>query len=154
MSLQPRKTMTVEQFLDWARETPGRYELVGGEVVAQASERVAHARTKGAVYVALLNAIRKKGAPCHALPDGMALRVDNATLFEPDAQVYCGPELPPDALFVENPVIVVEVLSPSTAKNDALGKLAGYFSLASIAHYLIVDPDRHLVIHHARGDAP
>ncbi len=150
MSLQPRKSMSVEQFLAWARETFGRYELVDGEVVAQASERAAHAKMKGAVFVALLAAVHRAGAPCHALPDGMAVRVDKATVFEPDAQVYCGPELPPDAPLVENPIIVVEVLSPSTGRNDALGKLAGYFKLASVRHYLIVDPEQRLVIHHAR----
>jgi Uma2 family endonuclease len=51
-------------------------------------------------------------------------------------QVYCGPELDPSILLVENPIIVVEVLSPSTGRNDALGKLEGYFRLASVRHYL------------------
>jgi Uma2 family endonuclease len=101
--------------------------------------------------VALLNSIKKAGLPCHALPDGMAVRVDKASVFEPDALVYCGSELPPGATVVENPIVVVEVLSPSTARNDALGKLDGYFRLASTAHYLIIDPDRPLIIHHARG---
>jgi Uma2 family endonuclease len=58
-----------------------------------------------------------------------------------DALVYCGPELPPDALLLENPIIVVEVASPSTGRNDATRKLAGYFSLASILHYLIIYPN-------------
>ena len=49
-------------------------------------------------------------------------------------------------------MIVVEVLSPSTRRVDAALKLAGYFSVQSVEHYLIVDPDEPLVIHHARGD--
>jgi Uma2 family endonuclease len=52
---------------------------------------------------------------------------------------------------VPNPVIVVEVLSPSTRRIDASAKLAGYFRISSVQHYLIVDPDRRFVIHHARG---
>jgi Uma2 family endonuclease len=47
--------------------------------------------------------------------------------------------------------IVVEVLSPSTRHIDAQIKLAGYFLLPSVEHYLIVDPDMPLIIHHARA---
>jgi Uma2 family endonuclease len=61
------------------------------------------------------------------------------------------PGPPPSAVIVENPVIIVEVLSPSTGRNDVSRKLAGYFRLPSVAHYLIIDPDEPLVIHHQRG---
>lgn len=144
--------MTVEDFLAWSEGVDGRFELVNGVVVAQASERAAHAKMKGAVFKALDNAIQKRGLSCHALPDGMAVRIGARTAYEPDAMVYCGPELHPDALLAENPVIVVEVLSPSTGRNDASRKLAGYFSLKSVKHYLIIDPDEPLVILHTRGE--
>ena len=151
MNALPKTKMTAEEFVVWAEGRPSRYELVDGEVFAQASERVAHAKAKGAAYIALLDAVRRAGAPCHVLPDGVAVRVDAATVFEPDAQLYCGPELPPDALLVESPLVIVEVPSPSTGRNDVLGKLDGYFRIASVAHYLIFDPDSPLVIHHRRG---
>ncbi len=48
-------------------------------------------------------------------------------------------------------MIVVEVQSPSTRSVDAGLKLARYFSLASVAHYLMIDPVKRLVIHHRRG---
>jgi Uma2 family endonuclease len=85
------------------------------------------------------------------LPDGMTVRVDDATAHEPDAVVYCGPRLAPSALEVPDPIIVVEVLSPSTRHVDAQVKLAGYFRLPSVVHYLVVDPDKPLIIHHARA---
>lgn len=151
MSVLPQTKLSAEEFIAWAEGRPERFELVDGEVFAQAAERAAHAEVKGAVYVALLGAIQRHGLPCRALPDGMAVRVDKGTVFEPDAQVYCGPRMAPSELLVQNPIIVVEVLSPSTGRNDALGKLEGYFRLASVRHYLIVDPDQPLVIHHARG---
>jgi Uma2 family endonuclease len=84
------------------------------------------------------------------LPDGMTVRVDEHTAHEPDALVYCGVELAPDAIEVPNPVIVVEVLSPSTRKIDASAKLMGYFGLPSVQHYLIIDPDKLPIIHHQR----
>ena len=54
---------------------------------------------------------------------------------------------------IPNPVIVVEVLSPSTAADDHGVKLDGYFSLPSLAHYLILDADRRVMIWHKRGHA-
>ena len=85
------------------------------------------------------------------MTDGAAVKVDDATVFEPDVLVYCGARVPPTAIVVPNPVIVVEVLSPSTAARDHGVKLTGYFSLSSVAHYLILDPERRVVIHHRRG---
>jgi Uma2 family endonuclease len=81
----------------------------------------------------------------------MAIRIDARTTYEPDASVACGSPVPPDAIEIDNPVIVVEVLSQSTAAIDHGRKLSGYFSLPSIRHYLILDPERRVVIHHKRG---
>ncbi len=80
------------------------------------------------------------------------MRVGKDTAHEPDALVRCGPKLPADAVEVPDPVIVVEVLSPSTRRIGATRKLAGYFSLPSVHHYLIVDPERLPVIHHQQQD--
>jgi Uma2 family endonuclease len=155
MSALPQERMTVDEFLAWAEEQPGRHELFRGIVYAMTPERAVHAEVKFAVQAALANAIRTRSLPCHMLPDGMTVRIDDATAHEPDALVYCGPRLPPSALEVPNPVILVEVLSPSTRHVDAQIKLAGYFLLPSVAHYLVIDSDKPLIIHHARatGDA-
>jgi Uma2 family endonuclease len=99
----------------------------------------------------LLAGIRAQRLACYALPDGMTVRINDTTAYEPDALVYCGTKLPPSAVEVPNPVIVVEVLSPSTRHIDLSAKLADYFRLPSVAHYLIVDPEKSRIIHHARG---
>ena len=151
MTALTKPRMTVDEYLTWAEGRPGRYELFRGEVYAMSPENVGHTKIKGAIFSALLAAIRKHGLPCHALTDGATVRLDEATAYEPDALVYCGQELPPTSLEVPNPVIVVEVLSPSTRRVDVSLKLAGYFRLPSVAHYLIVDPTQRSVIHHARG---
>ena len=65
--------------------------------------------------------------------------------------VYCGEKVPRDVLEVPNPLIVVEVLSPSTGSMDLGAKLQGYFAIPSLHHYLVIDPDRPLLIHHKRG---
>jgi Uma2 family endonuclease len=148
----PQQRMSVEEFLAWSESQEGRYELVDGVIYAQAAERVAHSRIKGLVFLVLRNVIKTNGLDCEALPDGVAIRVGARTVFEPDALVYCGPKLPPDTLLIENPVIVVEVISPTTGRNDHTRKVAGYFRLPSVRHYLIVDPDDPLIVHHARGE--
>jgi Uma2 family endonuclease len=152
MSALPQKRMSVDEFLVWVEEQPGRHELFGGSVYAMTPERAGHAELKFAVQTALANGIRGRRLPCHMLPDGMTVRIDDTTAHEPDALVYCGPRLAPSSLEVPNPVIVAEVLPPSTRHVDAQIKLAGYFRLSSVAHYLVIDPDKPLVIHHARKD--
>ena len=94
--------------------------------------------------------MRAKALPCHVVPDGATLRIDDWTAYEPDAMVYCGPKPSPSSLLVENPVVIVEILSPSTERIDRRRKLADYFRVVSVEHYLIIDPDDTLVIHHQR----
>jgi Uma2 family endonuclease len=151
MTALAKPRMTVDEYLAWAVGRPGRYELFRGEVFAMSPETVGHLRAKGAVFSALGAGIRQRGLSCQVLPDGATIRIDDHTAYEPDALVYCGQEHPSSAIEVPNPVIVVEVLSPSTQRIDVSTKLAGYFRLPSVAHYLIVDLTQRLVVHHARG---
>jgi Uma2 family endonuclease len=151
MTVLAKPRMTVDEFLAWAEGQPGRYELFRGEVFAMSPEAVGHAKVKAAVHRALFSGVQGRRLPCHVLPDGVTVRIDESTAYEPDAQVYCGAELPAAALDVPNPVIIVEILSPSTRRIDVAQKLAGYFRLPSVAHYLIIDPTQPLVLHHSRG---
>jgi Uma2 family endonuclease len=151
MTAQPRAKMTVDEFLVWAERQPKCHVLVGGEVFAMSPECARHARVKAAVYVALVRAIRGAGLPCEVLPDGMTVRIDVRTAYEPDALVYCGERLPGDAIEVPNPMIVAEVVSPGTKGEDTGGKLAGYFAVPRVEHYLIVDPVLRTIIHHRRA---
>jgi Uma2 family endonuclease len=152
MKAERQRRMTVDQFLAWAEAREGRYELFDGVVYTISPERAGHAEVKLAVAKVLGGAIARAEVACWVLPDGMTVRVDRHTAHEPDALVYCGPKLPSSAVEVPEPVVVVEVLSPSTRHVDASAKLAGYFRLSSVRHYLIVDPEQRLVIHHARGE--
>jgi Uma2 family endonuclease len=155
MTALTKPRMTVDEYLAWAVGRPGRYELFQGEVFAMSPETVGHLTAKAATYSALSTSVRQHQLPCHVLPDGATVRVDEHTAYEPDALVYCGPKLPPSAIEIPNPVILVEVLSPSTRRIDVAAKLSGYFQLPSVAHYLIVDLTQRVILHHARntGDA-
>jgi Uma2 family endonuclease len=155
MSTLAQRKMTVDEFLVWAEGQDGRWELYNGVPYAMSPERTRHIEVKFAIQTALLQAIRKAGLPCHMLADGAGVRISQYVLHEPDALVYCGPKLPGDAIEVPEPIILVEVASPSTRKIDASLKLKGYFSLPSVHHFLIVDPEGPPVIHHGRqADGP
>ncbi len=152
MQSLPNHIMTVDEFLPWAEaQGRGRFELHDGHVIMMSPQRAAHWKSKLAVAIALRDAIKAAGLDCHAVPDGATVRVSAQTAFEPDALVYCGDEVPNSSLEVPNPVIVVEVLSPGTEATDMRDKLRGYFTVPSVHHYLIVDPEKRMIIHHARG---
>jgi Uma2 family endonuclease len=144
--------MTVDEFLHWIEGREGRWELFEGELVEKRPERPAHTDTKREVASALKSAIRNLGAPCHVTKDGAIVRISADSAFEPDAVVYCSPRVPREAVEVPEPVIVVEVLSEATAARDQGPKLSGYFSVPSVAHYLILDPVARSVAHHWRGE--
>lgn len=151
MNALPKQTLTVEEYLRWYLGQPaGRYELVNGTVVAQAPERARHNRCKAAAYQVLDRAIAKAKLPCTAFTDGMTVKIDEHTAREPDAAVQCGTKIDPDAIILDTPLIVVEVVSPPSERDDTGRKLAEYFSVPSILHYLIVDPFRPALIHHRR----
>jgi Uma2 family endonuclease len=151
MTALRKQEMSVDDFLAWAERQPGRWELVDGVPTAMSPERVIHGDTKYRLARALDDAIAKTKAPCRFVLDSAAVRIDQRTLYQPDALVYCGEPVPGDALEIPNPVLVFEVLSPGNAITDLRDKLRGYFRIASVMHYVIVDPDKQIVIHHARG---
>lgn len=139
-----------EDFRRWAAEQKCRYERIAGEPVAMSPERIEHVRLKSRVWAALDRDIRTKGLPCEALGDGVTIEVNDDTDYEPDAVVNCGPLASGDAVAATNPVVVVEVVSPSTEHIDLADKLADYFKVPSIQHYLIVRARLREVIHHRR----
>jgi Uma2 family endonuclease len=146
--------MTVAQFLAWAAAQPrGRFELVQGEVVAMAPERARHNLVKLAVARALDDAVKRAGLPCTVFTDGMTVVIDNEHAREPDAAVQCGVATNLDSMVLEAPLIVVEISSPSSERDDTGEKLVEYFSVPSIRHYLIVNPRKKAVVHHGRGEA-
>jgi Uma2 family endonuclease len=155
MTALRRQIMSVDEFLAWAERQPDRWELVEGIPTAMSPERVVHGDVKYRVARALDFAIARAQVrakvPCRFVLDSAAVRIDQRSLYQPDALVYCGDPVSGDALEIPNPVVVFEVLSPGNAVTDLRDKLRGYFRVASIAHYLIVDPDKRIVIHHARG---
>ena len=146
--------MTSDEFIDWAMRQPEgqHYELIAGEVFPTKAERLVHHRCKLRIALRLMAAVEVAGLPCEVFTDGMAVQVDEDTVYEPDAMLRCGDPLPDDCFKVTNPLVLVEVRSPSSGSLDAGLKFADYFRIASLRHYLIAETKRRVVIHHRRDE--
>jgi Uma2 family endonuclease len=146
--------MKVPEFLAWTETQPeeNRYELVDGEVVAMTRDTVRYNRTRAAVWRAFDDAVRATRLPCLVLVDGVGVVINEQTLRIPDVVVQCGAEPDPNAMVLDSPLIVVEVISPSSEREDTDAKLIEYFSVVSIHHYLIVFSGKRVVVHHQRNE--
>jgi Uma2 family endonuclease len=153
MSESVSKHMTSDEFIAWAMQQPDtcHYELYDGEVLARAPERPAHALAKFHIARRLASLIEAANLPCVVYPDGMSAEIDDDTVYEPDALVRCGAPLQPNAVKLTDPLVIVEVLSPSTSARDVGAKLEGYFRLPSVRHYLIVRAENRIIVHHERS---
>ncbi len=112
-----------------------------------AAEPIGHVRAQTAAQAALARAIRAAGLDCEALGDGVTVEIGEDGDFEPDALVNCGPRLRNTDTVATNPVVIVEVQSPSTGWRDETDKLLGYFTVPSLRHYLMVNSHRRVLVH-------
>lgn len=148
MSEHAIRRMSQDEFLEWCQFQDTKYELVDGVPVAVAGARRAHDRV-------VVNAIRSlgnqlDGNPCQPFSDDTAVRIPNGNTRRPDVGVDCG-QFDPDALAVDSPRLVIEVLSPSTRTFDMFDKLDEYQTVPGLEHIILIDPDAPQAIHWLRG---
>ncbi|MBX9776974.1 MAG: Uma2 family endonuclease [Xanthobacteraceae bacterium] len=154
MNVALLKFMNVDDYLAWGEaEGDGRRtELINGQIVAMSPEQADHNRIKLATAIALRDAVRAAALTCEVFIDGMTVPIEPHTAYEPDVLVHCGERIPSRQLTVPMPIIVVEVISPTSRHSDTSAKLIGYFKLPSVRHYLVIDPDTRTLAHHQRQD--
>ena len=153
---QTHPRMTVEDFLAWSEEQPddARYELVAGAPLRlMAPTNIRHARIRRNASDALRAAIVASGRSCEVFDagPGVAVGLDGDECRIPDVVVTCATEIDETAWLVPEPVIVVEVASPSTRLADVNDKAEIYGSITSIQHDLVIEQDRRRAVYHARG---
>lgn len=150
------RRMTVAEFLAWTEEQAddARYELVAGlPVRLMAPTSIRHARIQRNAAEALRRALAKAAVPCEVFDAGPGVAVDaeGKECRIPDVVVTCAAVTDDAAHLVPEPMIVVEVASPSTRLADVNDKVEFYGGIASIRHYLVIEQDRHRVVYHGRG---
>lgn len=137
--------ITVEQFLQIDFPDGRKYELVDGAIRMMTGGTPAHARVAGNIVAFLRPQLR--GTGCRAYGSDMGLRIGETNVRFPDVSIYCGNPASVEAeqqRVFDRPVVIVEVLSPSTLKADQNEKLAEYRDIPSLDTIVFVDPDTEL----------
>src|SRR5229473_1990133 len=136
------RPMTLEDFLRWEDGTDTRYELIDGFPVAMAPPAEAH-RILAVRLVSRIDAGLASRRPCNAQIEPGVVRPDRAdTYYIPDIAVTCRPNEPGRQAMLD-PILIVEILSPSTERGDRRLKMPAYQKIESVREILLIDADSH-----------
>ncbi|NPD67214.1 Uma2 family endonuclease [Lichenicola cladoniae] len=136
MNIAHREPMTQEEFFDWAGAQEGRYEFDGFQPVAMVGGTGNHARIIRNINFQLTG--RLGDGPCEALASDAGIQTVGNRIRYPDGVVTCKP-FDGTRHIVPEPVIVFEVVSASSARDDRNGKLREYHAVPSIRRYVLVE---------------
>lgn len=155
MSALPKPYYSVEEYVELLKNSDERYEYFDGQIVAMAGGKIAHS----AIAVNLTSTLQNRLAlrPYRVFNGDAAIKVPAVRPFRlPDASVVCGDVVIEEFQGIEmlvNPVLIIEVLSSTTAKYDRDKKFLEYQSIASFQEYLLVEQERyHVTQYQKHGD--
>lgn len=153
MASATKPRLTPEQYLEIERAAQERSEFWNGEMFALSGASVPHGVITGNILAGLHARLRDK--PCRVFPPDLKILVAPTGLFAyPDVVVVCGRPEYVDGVrdVVKNPILVVEVLSPSTEAWDRGGKFAHYRQLPTLREILFVAQDEVRVEQYTRQE--
>ena len=138
MSEAAVKRMTLAEFLRWEDGTDTRYELLGGCPVAMAPPAIAHGILALRLGARIDAALRSR-SPCFGQSEAGIARPDrNDTCYIADLAVTCTPPERGQQL-LQDPLLIVEILSPGTALYDRQTKVSDYRRIPSVQEILLID---------------
>ncbi len=137
MTVASRRSMTQAEFLDRAQARAGRYEFDGARPVALTGGSGNHMRIVGNIAFQLRRRLGDDG-PCEALASDAGIRTVGEAVRYPDALVTCS-GFDGRKRLVPDPVIVFEVVSPSSIREDRILKPAEYAGVRSTRRYVLVE---------------
>ena len=150
-AVRPRRRYTVEEYLDFERASPTKHEYLAGDIYAMVGASEPHVLIVSNLIFLLR--LRFRGRPCKVYANDLRLKVSQTGLYTyPDVIAICGEVKLSDSHhdMIENPQVVIEVLSPSTEEYDRGEKLDHYKQIESLTDALLVAQDVRRVEHHAR----
>ena len=142
---------TPEEYIALERKAHFKSEYFNGHIIAMSGASRAHNRITGDISTELN--LQLRGKDCEIFSSDMRVRAgDSDAYFYPDVVVVCGKQEFEDNVLdtLLNPILVVEVLSPSTEAYDRGEKFTRYKHIASLQEYLLVSQDSVRVKHHRR----
>jgi Uma2 family endonuclease len=138
---------TVAEFEAWHARQPERWEFIDGQPRLMAPASMKHSIIKARVFAALHGALA--GTSCTALVDGPQILTDEISAI-PDVVVTCS-AIDLATPVIAEPVIIVEVMSPSREADDAGRKWFSWRKIPSLKHYLVLSQDERVAQVHSRA---
>lgn len=136
--VSPVATLSVADYLAGERVSEIRHEYVDGEVFAMAGASMNHNRISANLVRHLGNHLA--GMPCEVFNSDMMLKTTERRYRYPDVVVSCESENTNER-FLDNAVLLVEVISRSTRKSDKEVKRLEYLQLPSLLEYVLIEQD-------------
>ena len=146
----PIGPMSVDTYLALSRHAADRYEYVGGLAYAMGGGTILHHDV--CYNVATVLRARCAGTPCKSYMQIARVKTPRQDMYLPDAMVSCGPRPAPGAQFIDDPCVLIEVLSPSTTRTDVSEKRRAYEEIPAARAYLIVETTWRAVHRHWYDD--
>ena len=152
IALNSNQSLTPEEYLEFEKTSELRHEYIDGEIYAMSGASNAHNLINGNLLVALCSQLR--GTSCQTYINGMKVRVAGGKrFFYPDILVACSDETDNlGAYYMDQPRLIIEVLSKSTEGFDRGDKFKFYRSISSLQDYILVSSLQYSVDHFRRGD--
>lgn len=145
-------TVTLEEYFALEEGREVRHEYVGGVVRAMAGGTNSHAKISRQITVDLSNSLRGKRCEVYGSDARILITsTDKPRVYYPDISIICDSN-PLKGQYQERPVVIIEVLSPSTRKYDLREKLLAYLTIPTLRAYLVVEQDFPQVTCHRRTD--
>ena len=142
--------VTEEQYLALDRAAEFRSEFLDGEIIAMSGGSMRHARLQQNISSELYICLR--GTQCEAFGPDFRVRVSRRMYAYPDVSVVCGKPILADERqdILLNPVVIFEILSPSTEKYDRGVKFQLYRTIDFLKNYVLVDQNQIRIEHYSR----
>jgi Uma2 family endonuclease len=137
---------SVDEYLSLEEQARGRSEYIDGWIRAMSGSTLRHNRVALNCLVNL--AILLKGKPCQPFNSDTKVRIDQEgrkRFYYPDGQVVCESN-EPTSVFQDRPVLVIEVLSPSTRRYDLDEKMTAYLTIPTLQCYLVLEQHQPMAI--------
>ena len=148
---QYNQKMTAEEYLEWEANQELRHEYIDGEILAMTGGTLPHNSIALNFYRALYPHLRQRGCQANVSDVKVQART-NSRYFYPDIVVTCDPDDLKARDFMQNPKIIVEVLSPGTESYDRTKKFKYYRQIPSLQEYVLVDSEEIGVEVYRRGE--
>jgi len=141
MSNVAKQLMSLDEFLAWERDQPERYEFAGGVITMMTGGSLDHSTIASNLWTALRDQLR--GSTCRAFR-GDSKIIANHSIRYPDLSVTCTQVRGTEDVVLDA-ILIVEVISPSTEREDRGRKKFDYFATPSIRQYAIIEQDERLI---------